>query len=123
MANLPKNMGGMGGLGGPNMAKMLQDMQRKLVEDGEKMQQRLETARLEGSSGGGAVKATVNGHGFVVEVQIQKDVVDPEDVEMLQDLVATALREAQEKAETLRTEEQQKLMPANIPGLNLGGMF
>lgn len=120
MANLPKNMGGMGG---PNMAKMLQDMQRKLVEDGEKMQQRLEAARLEGSSGGGAVKATVNGHGFIVEVKIQKDVVDPEDVEMLEDLVATALREAQEKAETMRADEQQKLMPANIPGLNLGGMF
>src|SRR5690348_9225270 len=119
MANIPK--GGMGGLGGPGMAKMLQDMQRKMMEDADKMQQRLEAARLDGSSGGGAVKAVVNGHGKVVEVVIQKDVVDPEDVEMLQDLIATAFREAQEKAETMRTDEQQKLMPANIPGLNLGG--
>ena len=81
-------------MGGPGMAKMLQDVQRKMMEDADKMQQRLEAARLDGSSGGGAVKATVNGHGKVIEVLIKKDVVDPEDVEMLQDLIATAFHEA-----------------------------
>jgi hypothetical protein len=113
----------MGGLGGPGMAKMLQDLQRKMMEDADKMQERLEAARLEGSSGGGAVKAMVNGHGKVVEIAIQKDVIDPEDVEMLQDLIATAFREAQEKAEAMREDEQKKLMPANIPGMNLSGLF
>ncbi|GAB4460840.1 MAG: YbaB/EbfC family nucleoid-associated protein [Armatimonadaceae bacterium] len=116
-------LGGPGGMGGPGMAKMLQDLQKKMMEDADKMQQRLEAARLEGTSGGGAVTAVVNGHGKVVEVTLNKEVVDPEDVEMLQDLIATAFREAQEQAETLRQEEQQKLMPASIPGMDLSGLF
>jgi hypothetical protein len=109
-------------MGGAGMQKMLENMQKKLVEDAEKMQQRLEEARLEGSSGGGMVRAVATGQGNLLEVTISPDVVDPEDVEMLQDLVVTAVREALEKAEALRNEEQQKLMPANIPGLNIPGL-
>lgn len=124
MANIPRGMGGMGGLGNPGMASMLQNLQKKLMEDAEKMQQRLTETKIEGSSGGGAVKAVVNGHGMVVEVVISPEVVDPSDVEMLQDLISTAFREAQEKAEDLRTKEQEKLMPGNIPGIgNLSGLF
>jgi hypothetical protein len=109
-------------MGGAGMQKMLENMQKKLVEDAEKMQQRLQEARIEGSSGGGMVKALVNGQGNLLEVIISPDVVDPADVEMLQDLVVTAVGEALEKAEAMRTEEQQKLMPANIPGLNIPGL-
>ena len=114
---------GMGGLGGGGMAKMLEKAQKQMMEQAQKMQELLDNARLEGSSGGGMVKAVVTGSGNLLEVTIQPDVVDPEDVEMLQDLVVTAVREALEKAKEMQTEEQQKLLPANlnIPGLgNLG---
>jgi len=121
MANPFKNMGGgggnPGGIGGPGMAAMLQSIQKKMMDDAEKMNERLDEVRLETSSGGGAVKATVTGHGDIVSIKISKEVVDPEDVEMLEDLVTTAVREALEKADTLKTEEQKKLMPAGIPGM------
>lgn len=117
--------GGMGnaGMGNQGMAKMLENIQKKMVEDAEKMNELLEAARLDGSSGGGVVKAVSNGHGHLLSIEIKKDVIDPEDAEMLQDLVLTAVREALDKAEELRTEEQRKLMPANIPGLNLPGIL
>lgn len=114
---------GMGNLGGAGMQKMLENMQKKMLEDAEKMEQRLEAARLDGSSGGGMVKASVTGKGDLLEIAIAPDVVDPADVEMLQDLVVTAVREALDKARALQEDEQKKLMPANIPGLNLPGMF
>jgi nucleoid-associated protein EbfC len=88
-----------------------------MMVDAEKMNENLDAERIEGSSGGGAVKATVNGHGEILALSISKEVVDPEDVEMLEDLVMTAVREALEKADELKTSEQQKLMPAGIPGL------
>ena len=116
-----KGLGGGGGMGGglgnPGMMKMIQEMQKKLVVDAEKMQEQLESAHFNGTSGGGTVKVLVNGHGQVLEVKIKKEAVDPEDVEMLEDLIVTALREALEKASVTREEEQRKLMPANIPGL------
>ena len=115
--------GGLGNLGNPGMMKMIQDMQKKLVEDAEKMQEKLESTHFDGSSGGGTVKAVVNGHGQVLEVKIKKEAVDPDDVEMLEDLIISALREALEKASEIREAEQKKLMPANIPGLNLPGLF
>lgn len=121
MANPFRGAGGGGGLGGPGMAKALEQVQKKMMQDAEKMNERLEAARLDGSSGGGMVKAAVNGHGQLLEVTISPDVVDPNDVEMLQDLVVTAVREALEKAEAMKEEEQKKLVPANIPGL--GGLF
>jgi hypothetical protein len=114
MANPFKGMGGGGGM--PNM-KDLMGLQKKLVEDAEKMQQTLDAARLEGSSGGGTVKATADGQGHLLSLSIAKEAVDPEDVEMLQDLVITAVQEALSKAEELRQDEQKKLMPANLPGI------
>lgn len=108
-----------GGMGGPGMAKALEGLQKKLREDAEKMNDRLDESRIDGSSGGGMVKAVVDGHGHLIEVTISPDVVDPTDVEMLQDLVVTAVREALEKAETIRNEEQEKMIP-KIPGLPPG---
>ena len=112
-----------GGMGNPGMKKMLENAQKQMMERAQQMQERLDSTRLEGSSGGGMVKATVTGSGNLLEVAIAPDVVDPEDVEMLQDLVVTAVREALDKARDLQAEEQQKLLPpglGNLPGL--GGM-
>ena len=110
--------GGAGGMGLPDIGKLMK-LQKQMMEDAEKMQDKLEATHLDGAAGG-VVKAIVNGHGQLLELTIAPEAVDPNDVEMLQDLIITAVREALEKAETLRTEEQKKLMPANIPGMPSG---
>jgi DNA-binding YbaB/EbfC family protein len=114
MIDMASPFKGMGG-GMPDMAKLM-SLQKKLMEDGEKMTERLTNARIEGTAGG-TVKATVDGHGSLVGITIQKEAVDPEDVEILQDMVVSAIQEAQDKAETLRNEEQKKMIPGGIPGL------
>jgi nucleoid-associated protein EbfC len=113
-------MGGFGGLG--NMAGLmgqLQEAQKKIREDGEKMQETLENARLEGAAGG-VVKAVVNGHGDLIELSLSPEAVDPSDVSGLTELIVTAVGQAQDKAADLREEEQKKLLPA---GLNIPGLF
>lgn len=109
------------GMGGnpAAMKKMLETAQKQIADNAEKMKERLEAARLEGSSGGGMVKATATGSGDLVEVIIAREAVDPDDVEMLQDLVVTAVREALDKAKDMQEDEQQKILPGNlnIPGL------
>ncbi len=106
---------GMGG-GMPNM-KMLENLQKQMLENAEKMKERLENARIEGSSGGGMVKTVVSGSGNVMEITIAPEVVDPADVEMLQDLVVTAVREALDKAREMQADEQQKLLPPGMGGM------
>jgi DNA-binding YbaB/EbfC family protein len=118
MANPFKGMGG----GLPDVGKLM-NLQKKMMEDAEKMQDKLDSARLDGSAGGGAVKAVSDGQGHLLELTISPEAVDPSDVETLQDLVLLAVREALDKAEEMRTEEQKKLLPAGIPGLNIPGMF
>ena len=121
MANPFKGLGGGGNpLGGGGMAKMIEQVQKKMYEDAEKMQERLEAARIEGSAGG-AVKATVDGNGHLMSITISKDAVDPDDVDTLEELVMTAVNAAINSAEEIRNDEQRKLMP-NIPGLNLPGL-
>ena len=115
-------MKGLGGLGGPNMMKMVEQMQKKLVEDAEKMQQKLDTSRFEASAGG-AVKATVNGNGELVAIVIAPEALAPEDAEEVQSMIILAVNEAQSKAAEVREAEQKKLMPANIPGMNIPGLF
>ncbi len=110
------------GMGGAGMQKMLENAQKQMIEQAQKMQERLDNARLEASSGGGMVKAVVSGSGNLMEIAIAPDVVDPEDVEMLQDLVVTAVREALDKAKEMQAEEQQKLLPANLGGMNIPGL-
>lgn len=121
MANPFKGMGANPLGGGAGMAKMLEQVQKKMYEDAEKMADRLEAARIEGTAGG-VVKATVDGNGRLLELTLAKDAVDPEDVETLQDMILTAVNGALDKASALREDEQKKLMP-NIPGLNLPGLF
>lgn len=107
--------GGYGGMGGMNqmqMMKQAQKMQQELL----KMQEELDQAVYESTAGGGVIKATVNGKRQLVSLEIDPDAVDPEDVEMLQDMVIAAVNEALRKAEETASESMSKL----TGGLNLG---
>jgi hypothetical protein len=100
------------GLG--NIMKQAQLMQQKM----ERMQQELETRQVEASAGGGMVTAVVNGRQQLVDLKIEASVVDPEDVDMLQDLVLAAVNEALKKSQDMAQEEMSKLTGGlNIPGL------
>jgi len=98
----------------PNM-KMLQQMQNRLL----KMQQELEEATVEGSAGGGAVRAVVNGTRTVKSISIDPEAVDPDDIEILEDMVLTAINDAMAKAEQLAAEK----MGAITGGLNIPGIM
>jgi DNA-binding YbaB/EbfC family protein len=97
-----------------NLAKMAQQMQAGMA----RVQAELETLQVEGSAGGGAVKAVVTGKQDLVSIAIDPGVVDPDDVEMLQDLVVAAVNEA--IGEARRTAEQK--MATVTGGLRLPGM-
>jgi nucleoid-associated protein EbfC len=112
---VPNPFGGMGNLG--NMGGLMKQAQ-KMMEQAKKTEEELAAARVEGSSGGGMVKVSATGAGEVLEVTIDPEVVDPNDVEMLQDLVVTAVREAIEKATALRADRMKDLTGGmSIPGL------
>ena len=98
-----------------NMMKQAQKLQQKMV----KIQEELASATVESSAGGGMVKVVANGKQQIVSIQIEKEVVDPEDIEMLQDLVLAAINDALAKSQEMVSQEMGKLMPAgmNIPGL------
>lgn len=106
-------MRGMGNMG--KMMKQVQKMQKQM----KKLQQELEEKTVEATAGGGAVKAVANGKKELVELQIDPDAVDPDDVEMLQDLVMAAVNEAIRKAEEMVQSELVKI----TGGLNLPGLF
>ncbi len=97
----------------PNM-KMLQQMQNRI----QKMQQELEETTVEGTAGGGAVKVSVNGLRTVQAVKIDPAAVDPEDIEMLEDMVLAAIQEAMKSAEDLASQKMGAITGGiNIPGL------
>ncbi len=101
------------GLG--NIMKQAQQMQARIA----RVQQELETKEVEATAGGGMVTARVNGKQQLLELNIEKDVVDPEDVEMLQDLVLAAVNEAIKKSQDMIQEEMGKV----TGGMNLPGLF
>ena len=94
------------------MMKQVQQMQAQ-------MQQRMAELRVEGSAGGGMVKATMNGNKELLAITIDKEAVDPNDVEMLQDLVVAAVNEASRKVD----EEMQGQLGALTGGLKIPGLF
>ncbi len=97
-----------------NIMQMAQDMQSKMSE----AQDALRAKTVEASSGGGMVTATVNGGYELVSLSIDKEVVDPADTEMLQDLVKAAVNQAMEQVRTMTQEEMAKLTGGlNIPGM------
>ncbi len=107
------NMGNVPGLG--NMMKQVQ----KMAEDTERLQAELAKEKIEAASGGGMVTAVANGMGELLDITISPDVVDPEDIDMLQDLIVSAVREAMEKATQMKNERMQEL----TGGLNIPGLF
>ena len=110
---MPK--GGFGGMPGNmnNIMKQAQKMQKKMEET----QAEMETRTLEVTSGGGAVKVTVSGKKELVDITIDPAAVDPDDVEMLQDLLLSAVNEALRQIDELVSKEMAKVMPAGMPGL------
>ena len=106
-------MRGMGNMQG--MMKQMQKMQKKMAEE----QEKLKEETVEGTSGGGMVKVVMNGHKEVMDVEIDEEVVDPDDVEMLQDLVMAATNEALRMADAA----SQEAMGRMTGGLGLGGGY
>jgi len=101
---------------------------QKMMKEAQKMQERLAQAQqdlaaetVEASAGGGKVTVTVTGSGDITAVKISPDVVDPQDVEMLEDLVLSGVREAQEAARKLQAERMGKVTGGlgGLPGLGL----
>ena len=103
---------GRGGMG--NIMKQAQMMQKRMAQ----MQQELEERRIEASAGGGMVTAVVSGKQQLISLTIDPKAVDPDDVEMLQDLVVAAVSEALKQSQQLAQEEMSKITGGmNIPGL------
>ena len=102
------------GMGG--MMKQVQKMQKKMMA----LQEELEQKRVEGSSGGGVVNVVVNGRQDVLEIKISPDVVNPDDVDMLEDLILAAINQAQQRAQEMMQEEMGELTGGiQIPGLTM----
>ena len=105
--------GGMGGFGGMNINSLMKEA-KKMQADLEKSQNELAVKTFEASAGGGAVSVKVNGEKKILDLKLQKDVVDPEDVEMLQDLIVTCLNQAFKQVDDAQASAMGKY---NIPGL------
>ncbi len=99
--------------GGMNINKLMKEA-KKMQADMEKSQEELQARDFEATAGGGAVSVKVTGAKELKEIKIQKDVVDPDDVEMLEDLILTCVNEALKKVDTAQKEG---LGQFNIPGL------
>ena len=112
-ARMPQGMGQ-----AQNMNQMIRQAQ-KMQDDMAAFQTEFEEKEFRSSVGGGAVEITMNGKRQVVSISIKPEVVDPEDVEMLQDLVASAVNEVLTTIETESTEGMQKI----TGGLNMPGIF
>jgi DNA-binding YbaB/EbfC family protein len=97
-----------------NMLKQAQQLQAKML----KMQEELAERTVETTAGGGMVKVVANGKQQIVSIRIEKEVVDPDDVEMLQDLVLAAVNDALSKAQEMVSAEMSKITGGmSIPGL------
>ena len=112
-ANIPKGMGG----GPQNMQAMIRQAQ-KMQEDMEALQADLDAREYEISAGGGVVGVKINGKKEILSVKIDPEVVDPDDVETLEDLIVAAVNEAVKTVENTAAEEMQKITGS----LGLGGM-
>lgn len=107
-----------GGFGGGNMNNLMKQAQ-KMQKQMEDMQKEMETAEFEATAGGGAVSVKINGKKEILGISIKPEVVDPDDVEMLEDLVLSAVNEALRKVD----EETSSKMGKLTGGLNIPGLF
>ena len=106
---------GMGGMNMNNLVKQAQKMQKQMAA----MQEELNEKTLEMTSGGGAVKVVISGKKEIKELKINPDVVDPDDVEMLEDLILSAVNEDIRQADEMYNNAMGKL----TGGMGMGGMF
>jgi DNA-binding YbaB/EbfC family protein len=104
-----------GGAGGANMLKQVQKMQQDML----KLQQEMEEREFTASAGGGMVMATVNGKKELRAIEIKPEAVDPDDVEILQDMIVAAVNEAIREAESTMENEMARI----TGGISLPGMF
>ena len=112
-ARLPKGMGG----GPQNMQAMLRQAQ-KMQEDMTALQEDLDSREYDISAGGGVVNIKINGKKEILNIEIKPEIVDPDDIEMLQDILTAGINEAIKKVETTNSEEMSKITGSlNIPGL------
>ena len=105
--------GGMGGFGGMNINSLMKEA-KKMQADLEKSQTELAAKQFEASAGGGAVTVKVSGEKKLLDLKLQKDIVDPDDVEMLQDLIITCMNQAFKQVDDAQAASMGKY---NIPGL------
>lgn len=105
--------GGMGNMN--NMMKQMQKMQKEMA----KAQEELGEKTVEGTAGGGMITVIANGHKQILEVKVKEEVVDPEDIEMLQDLVLAATNDALTKADDVTAQR----LGQHTKGLNIPGMM
>ena len=105
--------GGMGGFGGMNINQLMKEA-KKMQADMEKSQVELTAKEFEATAGGGAISVKVSGDKQLKEIKLQKDIVDPDDVEMLQDLIITCVNEALRKVDSAQAASLGKF---NIPGM------
>jgi DNA-binding YbaB/EbfC family protein len=105
--------GGMGNFGGMNLNNLMKEA-KKMQQDLTKTQEELALKEFDASAGGGAIEVKVSGAKVVKEIKIKPEVVDPEDVEMLQDLILSCVNEALRKVDSAQAQELGKY---NIPGL------
>ena len=104
--------GGMGGFGGMNINNLMKEA-KKMQAEMQKSQEELATKEFESTAGGGAISVKVTGEKVIKEIKIKPDVVDPDDVEMLEDLILTCVNEALRKVDSAQSQELGKF---NIPG-------
>lgn len=104
--------GGFGGMGGMNMQAMMKQAQ-KLQEQMKQAQEEIKNTEVEGSTAGGMVTVTMTGDKRVTAVTIQPEAVDPDDIEMLEDMIVAAFNAACDEADALQAE----LMPAGVGGM------
>ena len=104
---------GMGGFGGMNINQLMKEA-KKMQADMEKSQEELAAKEFDASSGGGAIEVKVSGDKLIKDIKIKPEVVDPDDVEMLQDLIITCVNEALKKVDSAQAASLGKF---NIPGI------
>ena len=112
-ANIPKGMGG----GPQNMQAMIRQAQ-KMQEDMAAKQEELNSREYDVSAGGGVVNVKINGKKEILAIDLQPDIVDPDDIETLSDILVAAVNEAIKRVEDTNNEEMNKIAgPMNLPGL------